>query len=53
MTATIAAELGEVVHHSSHYYALFLVGAVLFSLTFAFNLAAEIIVNRLRRKLRM
>ncbi|MFA6111483.1 MAG: phosphate ABC transporter permease subunit PstC [Candidatus Latescibacterota bacterium] len=53
MTATIAAELGEVVQHSSHYYALFLVGAVLFGITFAFNLAAEIIVHRLRRKLRM
>jgi phosphate transport system permease protein len=53
MTATIAAELGEVVQGSSHYYALFLVGAVLFSITFAFNLAAELIVHRLRRKLRM
>jgi phosphate transport system permease protein len=53
MTATIAAELGEVVYRSSHYYALFLVGTILFTITFAFNLVAEIIVARLRRKLRM
>jgi phosphate transport system permease protein len=53
MTATIAAELGEVVYGSPHYYTLFLVGTILFSITFAFNLVAEIIVHRMRKKLRM
>ncbi|MSS70764.1 MAG: phosphate ABC transporter permease subunit PstC [Candidatus Latescibacteria bacterium] len=53
MTATIAAELGEVVHGSPHYYALFLIGALLFTITFVFNLIAEIILRRMRKKLRM
>jgi phosphate transport system permease protein len=53
MTATIAAELGEVVYGSAHYYALFLVGTILFTFTFAFNLIAEVIVHRMRKKLRM
>ncbi len=53
MTANIAAELGSVDHGSEHYYALFLVGAVLFTLTFFINLISEIILNRMRQKLRM
>ncbi len=53
MTATIAAELGEVVYGSAHYYALFLVGTILFSITFVFNLIAEVIIHRMRKKLRM
>ena len=51
MTATIAAELGEVAHGSAHYQALFLVGTILFVLTFAVNLVAEIAVARMRRRL--
>ena len=53
MTATIAAELGEVVYGSAHYYALFLIGTILFTFTFVFNLIAEIVVHRMRKKLRM
>lgn len=53
MTANIAAELGAVAHGSEHYYALFVVGAVLFTLTFILNVVAEIILNKMRRKLRM
>ncbi len=53
MTATIAAELGAVAHHSEHYYALFLVGAVLFGLTFILNIISELILNRMRQSLRM
>jgi len=53
MTANIAAELGSVDRGSEHYYALFLVGAVLFTLTFIVNLISEIILNKMRRKLRM
>ena len=53
MTANIAAELGSVAQGSEHYYALFLVGAVLFTFTFILNLVSEIILNRMRQKLRM
>jgi len=50
MTATIAAEMGEVSQGSDHYYALFFVGIVLFTLTFILNLIAEIIINKMRKK---
>ncbi|MFO1462953.1 MAG: phosphate ABC transporter permease subunit PstC [bacterium] len=53
MTATIASELGAVAQGSEEYYALFLVGAVLFTMTFFVNLIAEIIVERMRRRLRL
>jgi phosphate transport system permease protein len=53
MTATIAAELGAVARDSEQYHALFFVGAVLFTMTFLFNLIAEVIVSRMRRRLRM
>ncbi len=53
MTATIAAELGAVAHQSEHYYALFLVGAVLFTFTFILNIFAEMVIHRMRRNLRM
>jgi phosphate transport system permease protein len=50
MTATIAAEMGEVSQGSDHYYALFFIGIVLFTITFILNLVAEIIINRMRKK---
>lgn len=53
MTANIAAELGSVAQGTEHYYALFLVGAVLFTFTFMLNLVSEIILNKTRQKLRM
>jgi phosphate transport system permease protein len=40
MTATIAAEMGEVAQGSTHYHVLFAVGLVLFFVTFAINLIA-------------
>jgi phosphate transport system permease protein len=40
MTATIAAEMGEVAQGSVHYHALFGIGIALFVLTFLINLAA-------------
>lgn len=46
LTATIAAEMGEVIHGSTHYYALFGIGLVLFIITFAVNLTADIILHR-------
>ena len=40
MTATIAAEMGEVAQGSTHYHVLFAVGLVLFLVAFAINLVA-------------
>jgi phosphate transport system permease protein len=49
LTATIAAEMGEAAQGSSHYYALFAIGLVLFAITFAINLAADIALRRSRQ----
>jgi len=48
LSATIAAELGEAPKGGLHYKALFLVGCVLFVITFAFNLLADYIASRRR-----
>ncbi len=48
MTATIAAEMGETVHGSTHYYSLFGIGLVLFTITFAINFTADYFVQRQR-----
>jgi len=50
MTATIAAEMGEVAQGSTHYHALFGIGIVLFLLTFAINLAAASAIFQKRRR---
>jgi phosphate transport system permease protein len=50
MTATIAAEMGEVAAGSTHYHALFGVGIVLFVLTFMVNLTAAFTIFRKRRR---
>jgi phosphate transport system permease protein len=44
MTATIAAEMGEVAHGSVHYHILFAVGLVLFIISFFVNLMAAMVV---------
>lgn len=50
MTATIAAEMGEVAQNSTHYHVLFALGITLFLLTFLINLfAASAIFERRRR----
>jgi len=51
MSASIAAELAEVVFGSAHYSVLFFLGAVLFSVTFLINVVAGAFVERLRRRL--
>jgi phosphate transport system permease protein len=48
MTATIAAEMGEVAHGSIHYHVLFGVGLILFVLTFCITLAAASVMFRRR-----
>lgn len=53
MTATIAGELGAVAQGSNEYYALFLVGSVLFSITFLMNFITELILGKVRKRLRM
>jgi phosphate transport system permease protein len=50
-SATIAAELGEVVQGSPHYHVLFFLGAFLFVLTFAINLTGKWWIGRLQKKL--
>lgn len=50
MTATVAAEMGEVAQGSVHYHALFGIGIVLFVLTFLINLAAASAIFQKRRR---
>jgi phosphate ABC transporter, permease protein PstC len=50
LTATIAAELGESAAHSNHYQVLFIIGILLFSITFVINLTADLVVRGVRRK---
>ena len=50
MTATIAAEMGEVAQASTHYHALFGIGILLFLLTFLINLAAASTMFQKRRR---
>ena len=51
LTATIAAELGETAAGSDHYQVLFLLGVMLFAITFGINLLADAIVRgRVRRQ---
>lgn len=53
MSATIGAEMAEVVFGDTHYHVLFLIGAILFAFTFALNAVAEgFIRQRLLRRFR-
>jgi phosphate transport system permease protein len=49
LTATIAAELGEASIGSDHYQVLFIVGILLFSITFVVNLTADLIVRGVKK----
>jgi phosphate transport system permease protein len=50
-SATIAAELGELVQGSPHYHVLFFIGAFLFIITFVINLMGRWWVGKLQKKL--
>jgi phosphate transport system permease protein len=50
LTATIAAELGEAVRGGEHYKTLFALGLLLFVLTMAVNLTADLLVRGRRRR---
>ena len=51
MSATIAAELGEVVFGSGHYAALFFIGTLLFVITFISNTVGNIVINVMKRRM--
>jgi len=50
-SATIAAELAEVVFGSGHYTVLFFIGSLLFIFTFLINLSGELILTRIKSRL--
>jgi phosphate transport system permease protein len=50
LTATIAAELGEAPVKSEHYQVLFIIGILLFTITFIVNLTADLVVRGVRRR---
>lgn len=52
LTATIAAELGETVYGGPHYRVLFVIGLVLFVVTFCVNLIADLVVKGIRNERR-
>jgi phosphate transport system permease protein len=51
ITASIAAELAEVVFGGVHYRILFTLGTLLFAVTFLTNLAGDAIIHRLKGRL--
>ncbi|HPI32447.1 MAG TPA: ABC transporter permease subunit, partial [candidate division Zixibacteria bacterium] len=51
LSATIAAELAEVVFGSAHYSVLFLLGTLLFVFTFLINLGGDVALRRIRTRL--
>jgi len=50
MTATIAAEMGEVANGSVHYHVLFTIGIVLFLISLGVNIAASAVVFRQKKR---
>jgi phosphate transport system permease protein len=50
MTATIAAEMGEVANGSTHYHVLFLIGIILFGISLIVNLVTASVVFRQRKR---
>ena len=50
MTATIAAEMGEVANNSTHYFVLFFIGLVLFLISLGINIAASRAVFQQRKR---
>lgn len=49
ITATVAIEMGEVPHQTTHYFALFAIAAVLFLITLTINLIGEYFTNQIRK----
>ena len=51
LTATIAAEMAEAVSGGHHYRVLFLLGTMLFAVTFVTNFVGDLIIHRLKGRL--
>jgi phosphate transport system permease protein len=51
LSATIAAELGEVVFGSAHYSALFFMGTLLFVITFVSNSIGDWVIRRMKSRM--
>jgi phosphate transport system permease protein len=51
ITTTIAAEMAEAVTGGHHYRILFMLGTLLFAVTFASNLAGDVFIHRFKRRL--
>ena len=51
VTATIAAELGEVAQGDPHWRVLFLLGVMLFAVTFVLNIVGDLAIRRLQKRL--
>ena len=49
LTSSIAIELGEVAYNTTHYYALFALGLVLFIITFLVNMTSDIILHKFEK----
>jgi phosphate transport system permease protein len=50
LTATIAAEMAEAARGSNHYRVLFVIGTLLFLITFAVNLTADLVIRGVRKQ---
>jgi phosphate transport system permease protein len=50
LTATVASELGETVEGETHYQVLFVIGLVLFAITFLVNITADLMVKGVRNE---
>ncbi len=51
MSATIAAELAEVVFGGAHYSVLFFIGTLLFVFTFLINLGGDMVLTKLKERI--
>ena len=49
ITSTIAIELGEVPYNTTHYYALFTIGLILFIITFMINMISDIVLHKYQK----
>ena len=49
MTSTIAIELGETVQGSTHYHSLFVIGMVLFVMSFIVNLISDFVLHKYQK----
>lgn len=49
MTSTIAIELGETVQGGTHYHSLFVIGVVLFIMSFIVNLISDVVLHKYQK----